>query len=131
MDHRRSGNEVNRWPKPHCAGEAMIGDVRSVQEEQIVGAVSDAREGLVGIIRMELDPAFGPKQGRADRAAKIEIEAGRRAVGGPIDQSRTGDAAAADDTRGLYAINDRAGLGAGAKGERERNRSAERSRTQL
>ena len=30
---------------------------------------------------MELDLAFGPKQRRADRAAKIEIEAGGRAVG--------------------------------------------------
>ena len=75
----------------------MVGDVRSVEEEQIVGAVSDAREGLVGIIRMELDPAFGPKQRRADRAAKVEIEAGGRAVGGLVDQSGTRDAAAAND----------------------------------
>ena len=75
----------------------MIGDVRSVEEEEIVGAVSDAREGLVGIIRMELDLALGPKQRRADRAAKIEIEAGGRAVGRLTDQPGTRDAAAAND----------------------------------
>ena len=66
----------------------MIGDLRSVEEEQIIGAVSDAREGFVGIIRMELDPAFGPKERRADRAAKVEIEAGGRAVGRPTDQAQ-------------------------------------------
>jgi hypothetical protein len=75
----------------------MIGDVRSVEEEEIIGAVSDAPEGLFGIIRMELDPAFAPKERRADRAAKIEIEAGRRAFGGPINQAGTRDAAAAND----------------------------------
>jgi hypothetical protein len=80
---------------------------------------------------MELDPAFGPKQRSANRAAKIEIEAGGRAGGGPIDQSRTGDAAAADHAGRFDAIDDRAGLGAGAKGEEERNRRAWRSRAQL
>ena len=59
----------------------MIADVRAVEEEEIVRAVSDAREGFVGIIRVELDPAFGPKQRRADRAAKVEIEAGGRTAG--------------------------------------------------
>src|SRR6202167_5784658 len=71
MDHRRSRDEIDRWRERHRAGQAMIGDVRSVEEKQIVSAVSYAREGLVGIIRMELDPAFGPKERRADRAAKI------------------------------------------------------------
>ena len=66
---------------------------------------------------MELDPAFGPKQRRADRAAKVEIEAGGRAVGGPTDQARTGDAAAANHAGGLDAIDDRAGVGERAKGE--------------
>ena len=75
----------------------MIGDVRAVEEEQIVGALSDTREGLVGIIRVELDLAFGPKQRRADRAAKVEIEAGPRAVRRLADQPRTRRAAAADD----------------------------------
>ena len=68
-----------RWPVDHCGGrdeidggpercgarEPMIADVRAVEEEEIVRAVSDAREGFVGIIRVELDPAFGPKQRRA------------------------------------------------------------------
>jgi hypothetical protein len=75
----------------------MVGDVRSVEEEQIVGAVSDTRKGLVGIIRMELDPAFRPKQRRADRAAKVEIKAGGRAVGRLADEPRARGAAAADD----------------------------------
>ena len=97
MNHRGSGNEIDRWPQRHRAGEAMIGDVRSVEEEQIVGAVHDACERLVGIIRVELDPALGPKERRADRAAKIEIEAGGRAVGRLAEQARTRDAAAAND----------------------------------
>jgi hypothetical protein len=42
-----------------------------------------------------------------------------------------GDAAAADHTGGFDAIDDWAGSGTGAKGERERNRSAERWRAQL
>jgi hypothetical protein len=111
MDHRGSRDEVDRRPEGYCAGEAMIGDVRSVEEEQIVGAISDARKGFVGILRVELDPAFGPEQRRADRAAKIGIEAGGRVVDGPIDQSRTRDAAAADHTGGFDAIDDCAGVG--------------------
>jgi hypothetical protein len=58
MNHCGSGNEIDRWAQRHRAGEAMIGDLRSVEEEQIVGAFSDAREGFVGTIKMELDPAF-------------------------------------------------------------------------
>ena len=81
VDHCGGRDEVDRGPERRGAREPMVGDVRSVEEEEIVGALSDAREGLVGIIRVELDPAFGPKQRRADRAAKIEIEAGGRAVG--------------------------------------------------
>src|ERR1700722_2985438 len=81
MDHRGGRDEIDRWPERHCAGEAMIGDVRSAQEEQIVGAVSDAREGLVGIIGMELDPALGPKERRADRAAEAEKKAGGPTAG--------------------------------------------------
>ena len=100
----------------------MIGDVRAVEEEQIVGAVSDARERLVGIIRVELDLAFGPKQRRADRAAKVEIEAGRRAVRRLADQPRTRHAAAADDAGGLDAIDDRTGVGEGTKSKREHER---------
>ena len=65
MNHRGSGNEIDRWAQRHRAGEPMIADVRAVEEEEIVRAVSDAREGFVGIIRVELDPAFGPKQRRA------------------------------------------------------------------
>ena len=60
---------------------------------------------------MELDPAFGPKQRRANRAAKIQIEAGWRAAGRLADQPRARDAAAADHTCGLDAIDDRAGMG--------------------
>jgi hypothetical protein len=97
MNHRGSGNEIDRWARRHRAGEAMIDDVRSVEEEQIIGAVSDAREGFVGTIKMELDPALGPKERRADRAAKVEIEAGGRVVGRLADQARTRDAAAAND----------------------------------
>src|SRR6202044_1654660 len=103
--------EIDRWPKRDCAGEAMIGDVGSVEEEKVVGAVGDAREGFVGIISAELDPAFGPKQRRADRAAEIEIEAGGRTVVRLADQARTRDAAAADHTGGFDAIDDRAGVG--------------------
>jgi hypothetical protein len=80
---------------------------------------------------MELDPAALAEQRRADRAAKIEIEAGGRGVDGPIDQSRTGDATAADHTGRFDAIDDRARFGAGAKDEGECNRRAERSRAQL
>ena len=90
MDNRRCRDEIGRGPGRHRAGEPMVGDVRTVQEEQIVGALSDAREGFVGIIGMELDPAALAEQRRADRAATIEIEAGGRGVDGPIDQSGRG-----------------------------------------
>ena len=39
MDHRRRRDEIDRGPGRHRAGEAMIEDVRSVEEEEIVGAV--------------------------------------------------------------------------------------------
>ena len=94
MDHRRGRDEIDRGPERHGASEAMIGDIRAVEEEQIVGAVSDAREGPVGIIRSELDLTFGPEQHRADCTAKVEIEAGGRAVRRLADQSRSRDAAA-------------------------------------
>ena len=96
MDHGRGGDEIDRGPERRCAGEAMIGDLRSVKEEKIVGAVGDARERAVGIIKVELDFALRPKHRRADRAAKIEIEAGGRLVGRLADQSRARDAAAAN-----------------------------------
>ena len=97
MDHGRSGDEIDRGPKRRRAGEAMIGDLGAIEEEKIVGAVGDARERCVGIIKVELDFALPSKQRRADRAAKIEIEAGGRAVRRLADQSRSRDAAAAND----------------------------------
>ena len=98
MDHRRRGDEIDRWPECYCAGEAMICDVRSVEEKQIVGAVSDARERAVGIIRVEFEPACGPKQRRANRAAKIEIEAdGLAPIERLADEPGTRGAAAAND----------------------------------
>jgi hypothetical protein len=74
----------------------MIGDLCAVDEEQVIGAVSDARERLIRIIRMELDPAFWPQQRRADRAAEVEIEAGDRAVGRLADQAWARNTAAAN-----------------------------------
>src|SRR3984957_8329200 len=76
MDHRGGRDEIDRWPERHCAGEAMIGDVRSAQEEHTGGPLSDAREGLVEIKRMDPVPPPGPKERRADRAAEVEIKAG-------------------------------------------------------
>jgi hypothetical protein len=38
MDHRRCRDEIDGGPGRHCAGEPMLGDVRSVEEEEIVGA---------------------------------------------------------------------------------------------
>ena len=97
-----------------------------VEKGKIVGAVLDALERLVGIVRPELDPALRAKQRRADRATKVEIEAGglppvRRLA----DEARARDAAAADDAAGLDALDDRAGVGgAESEGERERRRAA-------
>ena len=81
VDHSRGGDEIDRGPERRRAGESMIGDIGAIEEEKIVRAVGDARERAVGIVRVEFDLAFGPKQRRADRAAKIEIEAGGRVVG--------------------------------------------------
>jgi hypothetical protein len=98
----------------------MIGDVRTVEEGKIVGAGLDPLEGVIGIVRVELDLAISAEQRRADRAAQIEIKAGglppvRRLA----DETRTRDAAAADGALRLDAIDDRAGLGGGARSERE------------
>ena len=54
----------------------MIGDVRAVEKRKIVRAVVDAPERLVGIVRMELDPAVSAEQRSADSSADVEIEAG-------------------------------------------------------
>ena len=97
MDHRGSRDEIDGGPERRRAGEAMIGDLGAIEEEEIVGAVGDARERAVGIIKVELDFALGPEQRRADRAAKIEIEAGGRLVRRLADQSRARDAAATND----------------------------------
>ena len=94
----------------------MIGDVRTVEEGKIVGAVLDPLEGVIGIVRVELDPAISPEQRRADRAAEIEIKAGglppvRRLA----DETRTRDAAATDDAGRFDAIDDLPRVGEGAQ----------------
>ena len=98
----------------------MIGDVRTVEEGKIVGAGLDPLEGVIGIVRVELDLAISPEQRRADRAAQIEIKAGglppvRRLA----DETRTRDAAATDDAGRFDAIDDLPRVGEGARGERE------------
>jgi hypothetical protein len=60
---------------------------------------------------VEFHFALGPKHRRADRTAKIEIEAGGRPVRRLADQSRARDGPAADDARRLDALEDRAGMG--------------------
>lgn len=99
----------------------MIGDVRTVEEGKIVGAVLDPLEGVIGIVRVELDLAISPEQRRADRAAQIEIKAGglppvRRLA----DETRTRDAAATDDAGRFDAIDDLPRVGGRATGEDER-----------
>ena len=83
MDHRRRRNEINRRTERDLGGEAMIGDVRAVEKGEIVGAGLDALEGVIGIVRVELEPAVLGKERCADRAAKVEIEpAGPRPTAG-------------------------------------------------
>ena len=110
MDHSRGVDEIDCGPERRRGGKAMIGDFGAIEEEKIVRAVGDPCERGIGIVRVEFDLAFGPKQRGADCAAKIEIEAGGRVVGRRIDESWTGRAAAANDARGLDAIDDRAGV---------------------
>ena len=61
---------------------------------------------------MELDPAVGPKERRADRPAEVGVE-GRDlvSVGRLADEAGAGDAAAADDAVALDAVDDRAAMG--------------------
>jgi hypothetical protein len=92
-----SGDEIDGGPKRRRAGEAMIRDLGAIEEEKIVGAISGARERAVGLIKVELDFALRSKQRRADRATKIEIEAGGRAIRRLAGQSRARDAATAND----------------------------------
>jgi hypothetical protein len=126
VDHRGRRNEINGRPERDFAGEAMIGDVRAVEKGKIVGAVLDALEALFGIVKVELEPALTADERRADRAADIEIKAGglppvRRLA----DEPRTRNAAAADDAGRLDAIDDRAGVGKGARGENKSEREGE------
>ena len=119
-DHHRRRDEIDRRAERHLAGEAVIDDFRAVEKGKIVGAVLDALERLVGIVRLELDLALGAEQRRADRAAKVEVEAGgfppvRRLA----DEARARDAAAADDAAGLDALDERAGMGGRRQGERD------------
>ena len=98
----------------------MIGDVRTVEEGKIVGAVLDPLEGVIEVVRVELDLAISPEQRRADRAAQIEIKAGglppvRRLA----DETRTRDAAATDDAGRFDAIDDLPRVGERASAERE------------
>ena len=75
---------------------------------------------------MELDPAVSTEQRRADRAAEVELEAGGRALRRLAEQARTGNAAAANDARGLDAIDDRPGVGERTEGEGEGDAEAPR-----
>jgi hypothetical protein len=132
VDHRGGRDKINRRTERRFAGEAMIGDVRAVEEGEIVGAVHDALEGVIGIVKVELDPAVSADERRADRAADVEIEAGRLPpVGRLADEARTRDTAAADDAGGLDAIDDRASLGEGARSEREDERERCATASQL
>src|ERR1700685_741719 len=98
----------------------MIGDVRTVEEGKIVGAGLDPLEGVIGIVRVELDLAISPEQRRADRAAQIEIKAGAPPpVRHRADETRSRDAATTDDAGRFDAIDDLPCVGEGARGERE------------
>jgi hypothetical protein len=100
----------------------LIGDVRAVKKGKIVGAGLDALERLVGVITVKFDPSVVAEEGRADCAAEVEIEApGLTPVSRLADETRTRNAAAADDAGKLDAIHDWARVGEGASGKgRER-----------
>jgi hypothetical protein len=98
MDHRRRRGEINGGTERDPAREPMVGDVGAVEEEEIVAAVLDALERVIGIVRVELDPAVAANERRADRAADVEIKLGSLPpVGRLAEETRTRDAAAADD----------------------------------
>jgi hypothetical protein len=69
---------------------------------------------VIGIIGVELDPAVSADERRADRAAEVEIKpGGLPPVRRLADETRPRNAAAADDTFSLHAIDDRTGVGEG------------------
>src|SRR5208283_4746202 len=112
FDHRRGRDEHDRRAQNGPAREALIENLRAVQEGEIVLAFADTVEGRVEIVRVERDASVRLEQRRADGAAEVEIEPQSLApVGRLADEARPGHAAAADDAIGLDAIDDGPGVG--------------------
>ena len=119
-DHRGGGDEHDRGAGRRFPGELLLEDFGAVEEGKVIGSAPRPVERLVGIVRAELDAAVGSEKRRADRAAKVEIEAGGLApVGRLADQAWARDAAAADDAVGLDAVDDGSGMGGQAPRDQE------------
>ena len=110
--------------------EVVFNHLAAGEEHHVLMAGARRREGLVGIVVGEFEPALRSEHDRGDGAAEVEFEAMRLAV--RLDRDKAGplDAAATQHAFRLDAIEDRPGRrgrgGAGQRGEQEEREPSQR-----
>ena len=86
-DHHRGLFVEDRRARDDLAREILIEDFRRAEKKHVVDVVAGGVERLVGVILVKFEPALGPENRGADRAADVEVEPFGVAVRRHADES--------------------------------------------